>query len=103
MLLNDLHHLFHRYLFWVIRDLQQIQWFQRLDLSVPFVFDRLHTLKPCQGLFDLIRSVPSQQLQSIAHLRNVQGNHILARRASFGGRRGVRRGRRTTTGRNDKQ
>lgn len=58
----------------IIGDEQQIQIFIRFDLARPFVFDRLHTVKLYQSLFDLVRSVASQDLQLLIHAGQAQSD-----------------------------
>jgi hypothetical protein len=75
---------------------QSIHIFCRFRFLFPFVFDRLNTVKPCQGLFDLVRSVASQDLQVSIHTDDMQGDLIqpdswmACRRRTAGGRFGKR-------------
>ncbi len=59
LLANRIKHFFRRNRLCVVGDMQQV--------SVPFVFDQLNTIKPYQGLFDPIGSVGAQQLQLLFH------------------------------------
>ena len=58
----------------VIRDKQQVEIHFRIGFTFPFVFHQLDTVKLCQSLFDLVRSVASQDLQSFVHSGDVQSD-----------------------------
>jgi hypothetical protein len=72
LLADRLHQLVNRDFARAITDKQQIEVFIRLDLSFPFVFDRLDTFKLYQSLFDLVRSVASQYFHPFIHIRKVE-------------------------------
>lgn len=64
--------LFDRHLLRLVSYEQQIEIFFRLDLSFPLVFHQLDTVKLCQSLFDLVRSVASQDLHGSVHAGHVE-------------------------------
>ncbi len=60
MLVKCRAHFLYAHALCIIVRKQQIEILLRLQLSFPFVLDRLNTVKLYQSLFDLIRSVASQ-------------------------------------------
>ena len=69
---------------WIKDHEQQVEIFARLQLAFPFVFDQLHTVKLYQSLFDLVRSVASQDFQLLIHSCEVKGDFLLTCRLLYG-------------------
>jgi len=57
-----------------IRHKQQIKILFGFQLAFPFVFNRLDSVKLYQSLFDLVRSVTSQNLQPLIHSGDIKRN-----------------------------
>jgi hypothetical protein len=64
LITHALHQLLHIDLVRIEGDLQQI--------LVPFVLYRRYAFKPYQGLFDLIGSVRSHQMESLSHTLDIK-------------------------------
>jgi hypothetical protein len=64
-------------------DEEQIQVLFRFQLPFPFVFHRIDTVKLYQSLFDLVRSVASQNLKLLIHASDTERHDSLLRNMSL--------------------